>query len=217
MRKVKLISVLALALALYTAATVEPFERSLCRDCQSGGLELQDPCIVCARPRRCRARARSGTGSPGSTGLRERKSGSRLLGNRSRLLPRDHRRGDRQRHRRRSRTQIRVLNDTFGGGEGGADTGFSFELAGDHPHRQRRLVRDRDLRRRGRDEAGPQAGRQQRAERLLDERRRVPRLGLLPGHRHHQAGLPRWHRHRLAVDEGRLRRIRGHTTTRARR
>jgi Pregnancy-associated plasma protein-A len=28
------------------------------------------------------------------------------------------------------RTQIRVLNDTFGGGEGGARTGFSFTLAG---------------------------------------------------------------------------------------
>lgn len=28
------------------------------------------------------------------------------------------------------RTQIRVLNETFGGGEGGDDTGFSFELAG---------------------------------------------------------------------------------------
>ena len=27
-------------------------------------------------------------------------------------------------------SQVRVLNNTFGGGEGGADTGFSFELAG---------------------------------------------------------------------------------------
>ena len=31
---------------------------------------------------------------------------------------------------RQIRNQIAVLNNTFGGGEGGADTGFSFELAG---------------------------------------------------------------------------------------
>ena len=74
-----------------------------------------------ARPLRdARRPARLGEG-PGEVGLRRNGPG---------LLPRRHRRSDGRITNRQLAGQVDVLNNTFAGGEGGADTGFTFKLAG---------------------------------------------------------------------------------------
>ena len=66
-------------------------------------------------------------GNPGA----QQGRGRTLPGHRADLRPRRQpRRGDRQRLDRLIRDQIRVLNATFGGFEGGYATGFGFTLAG---------------------------------------------------------------------------------------
>ena len=62
----------------------------------------------------------------------------------------------------------------------GADTGFTLRPRRHRLDRERRLVRPGDVRGRDRDEVRLEAGRSGRPQHLLDERRRVPRLGLLP-------------------------------------
>ena len=79
--------------------------------------------------------------------------------------------------------QIAVLNNTFSAGEGGAATGFSFKLAGVTRTDNAALVLHQPGRRgRAHHEAGAQAGRRQRAEPVLDDRRRLPRVGVPARH-----------------------------------
>jgi hypothetical protein len=131
MRKMKLISALALALALYTAATVGTASgaRAISASAQDWSCSALSSSSVAARGGVVRepdiaqvhqdlpasAKGKAGAGftatvpvyfhvvTDGSTGSL---TGSQI------------------------RAQIRVLNNTFGGGEGGANTGFTFELAG---------------------------------------------------------------------------------------
>ena len=72
-----------------------------------------------------------GAGPHRSAGGGEGPSAEELQGDGPGVLPRDHRGGGSARSpTRRSRAQIDVLNATFAGGEGGANTGFGFKLAG---------------------------------------------------------------------------------------
>jgi len=66
-----------------------------------------------------------------------------------------------------------------------------------HAHDQRRMVRDGHVRRRGGSQARTATRRREDAERLLQQRRRLPRLGLLPERRRRQLRLPRRHGHPL--------------------
>ena len=87
-----------------------------------------------------------------------------------------------QRQRRRSGGRLQLLAD------------------GRHAHRPRGLVPDAVGRSGARDEAGAQAGREQRPQHLLDERRGVPGLRIPPRDHGHRAGIPRRRRARLADD-----------------
>jgi hypothetical protein len=107
--------------------------------------------------------------------------------------------------------QIRVLNTTFAGGEGGFDTGFSFVLAG--------VTRTNNP---AWFNANPGGVNEKTMKQTLHEggsdalnlytttRRRLPGLGLPAGHRH-QAGPspPRRHRRRLGVAAARFRHLSG--------
>ena len=81
------------------------------------------------------------------------------------------------------RDQIRVLNATFGGFEGGYATGFDFTLAGV----TRTVNADWYYASIGNDERAMKralhTGGRQRAQHVPDDRRAVPRLGLPAGHR----------------------------------
>lgn len=94
--------------------------------------------------------------------------------------------------------QIAALNETFSGARGGPDTGFRFVL--------REVTRttnqewfDMTKSRVERGEAGAAPGRDGRAQHLFQQRRRLPRLRLLPEGRPRTA-LHRRHRHRVRLD-----------------
>ena len=115
--------------------------------------------------------------------------------------------------------QIDVLNNTFAAGEGGAATGFSFRLAGvtrtdnaDWFYGGTRAATDEHSH-----EADPAPGRHQRAQPVLDDRGRLPRLGLPARHRDQaRSGLPGRRGHRLGVDAGHVDARTPVATTRAR-
>ena len=123
------------------------------------------------------ARLREGQGGPGTSRPRSRSTSTSSPTARSARSP-----------TRRSPAQIAVLNNTSPRGEGGAATGFSFKLAGVTRTDNARLVlREPRRRRRAQDEAGAQAGRRQRAQPVLDDRGRLPRLGV-PARHHEKPG-----------------------------
>ena len=128
MRKVKLISVLALALALYTAATVGTASGVLAETVRAGDWNCKTPASsVLARggvvrepdlaqvhqdlPARAKGKAGAGFSATVPVYFHVVTDGSIGSLTRSQIA-----------------AQIRVLNVTFSGGEGGADTGFTFEL-----------------------------------------------------------------------------------------
>ncbi len=130
MRKVKLISVLALALAFYTAATVGTASGALAETVSAGAWNCQtvassvlarggvvrEPDLAQVRqdlPARAKGKAGAGFSATVPVYFHVVTDGSIGSLTRSQIA-----------------AQIRVLNVTFGGGEGGADTGFTFELVG---------------------------------------------------------------------------------------
>jgi hypothetical protein len=130
MKRVKLISALALALALYTAATVGTASGARAQTVSAGALNcttLSASALARGGVVREPDVAQVHTDLPASA---QGEAGANFsvtvpvyfhvvtdgtIGNltRSQIL-----------------AQIRVLNNTFGGGEGGADSGFTFELVG---------------------------------------------------------------------------------------
>ena len=167
-----------------------------------------------ARPRRRRPRARPRPGRTQDLPASRQGQGaaSELQGDRPGVLPRRHRRRDRRAHRRADRRPDR----------------------GAQQHVRRRRGRRRRPASRSSSPASPARttpagstpnpggtnehtmkqtlapGRRQRAELLLDDRRRLPRLGLPARHRHQaRPGLPRRRRRRLGVDAGHLDDVRG--------
>jgi Pregnancy-associated plasma protein-A len=130
MRRVKLISVLALTLALYTAATVGTASGVLaetvgagawnCKTLASSALArggvVREPDLVQVHqdlPASAKGKAGAAFSATVPVYFHVVTDGSIGSLTRSQIA-----------------AQIRVLNVTFGGGEGGADTGFTFELAG---------------------------------------------------------------------------------------
>jgi hypothetical protein len=130
MRKVKLISVLALALAFYTAATVGTANGALAEAVSAGasncnvrassvlarGGVVREPDLAQVHhdlPATAKREAGPGFSATVPVYFHVVTDGSIGSLTRSQIA-----------------AQIRVLNVTFGGGEGGADTGFRFELAG---------------------------------------------------------------------------------------
>jgi hypothetical protein len=130
MRKVKLISALALAAALYTAATVGTASGARAQTVSAGVLNcttLSASALarggVVREPDTAQVHADLPKSAQGQAGANFSATvpvyfhvvtdGSIGSLTRSQIL-----------------AQIRVLNNTFGGGEGGTDTGFTFELVG---------------------------------------------------------------------------------------
>jgi Pregnancy-associated plasma protein-A len=130
MRKVKLISVLALALALYTAATVGTASGALaetvgagawnCKPLASsvlarGGVVREPDLAQVHQDLPASAKGKAGAGFSATVPVYFHVVTDGSIGSLTRS---------------QIAAQIRVLNVTFGGGEGGADTGFTFELVG---------------------------------------------------------------------------------------
>ena len=132
MRKVKLFSTLALAVAIYTAMTVgtaagrEPLRRAPRHGCSPRPWPHE------AAP--CRS-LMSFNVAHGPAGVGWREAGANFLA--TVRWFRRHRWGDRKHDAFADPPQIGVLNNTFGGGEGGADSA-SVQARRDHSHRQRR-------------------------------------------------------------------------------
>jgi Pregnancy-associated plasma protein-A len=130
MRKMKLISALALALALYTAATVGTASGARAQTVSAGALNcttlsasalarggvVREPDIAQVHadlPASAQGEAGANFSATVPVYFHVVTDGTIGSLTRSQIL-----------------AQIRVLNNTFGGGEGGADTGFTFELVG---------------------------------------------------------------------------------------
>ena len=138
----------------------------------------------------------------GAAGLGEGQGRREVQGDGARLVPRRHRRRHRQRHagadrRADDRAQPRVRRLLRR-----REVGLQLRARRRHAHRQRRLVLRRH-RRLGRaaDEAGAPPRRLRDAQRLLDDGRRVSRLGV-PAGPARLASLPGRDRLRLGVDAG---------------
>jgi hypothetical protein len=128
MRKLKLVSTLALALAIYTAMTVGTASgaRSVAASAQAwscsteavaarGGVVREPDVVQVHTDLPASAQGVAGANFSATVPVWFHVVTDGATGNltRSQIL-----------------TQIRVLNNTFGGGEGGADSGFTFELVG---------------------------------------------------------------------------------------
>ena len=155
------------------------------------------------RSRRCRPRARTQPDRQGAARKREGQGWQVVPRHDSRLLPRRPRgwgrehlgQGDRRADAGPERRLRRVLRRRC--------HGLLVRARGSHEDRQRGMVpRRADHLGRAGDEAGPSPGRVERAEPVRHHRRRLPRLGVLPG-AFGRAAVSGRHRRRLGVDAGR--------------